>query len=952
MRDYLENRQIRVFISSTFQDMQGERDYLMTKTFPILRHTAAQRDVTLTEVDLRWGVTEEESQSGRAVEICLNEIDNSIPFFIGIIGNRYGWCPKRSEVGGNSIMDRYGKWIEPCLENNLSVTEMEIQYGVLAREETVNAFFYIKDGEAVSDNIEKLEALKQKVLASRYPTERYSSMEELGAKVESAFVALIDRLFPEGYLRDVDKERITQRSFMNSLSQTYVRVEPNFTALDSFLDSGEQYYVVTGSSGLGKSALVANWIKSSASMRNGLAIAYHFIGNGGSLSSHLYVQRALCQEICAQYGFYETDFNKAIALAGASGRPLLIVIDAINQVLDAENSKQLGWIQQLPRNVKILYSTLEDDPTMAVFKSKNYPIYRIKPLELEMRRKFVNKYLKDNFGKRLTPEQVDRIVCAPMCENTLVLKTILNELIKFGVYEQLNHKIDSYLNASGIPEFYQKILDGHESDFGSSFVKTILSLIAVSKSGLSESEILGVTGFKPLHWSQFFCAFATHLNVKSGLISFSHSYIREAVESKYFAGSYGFECSCRRMIADYFKEHNNPRTDTELPHQLYYLKDYPGMHVYLLNADVLAFWMNYDSVEFARYWKLLLEMPDTEYSLDEYLGLADSESDRIGFYVRLINLAGVIADHPRKKKYCRILYDYLEANGVVAEPEVYRVLSSGSEQPYYLDLAKKALELSLAKYGEVHDDTAKSYGSLGAAYYDLAVAKGTGDYDQKAFDAWLNQNEISARLHGEYTPAAAESYRAMALVAPDHEEGLKYGLKSIDISKTIYGEHHPDLGWSYNHTGCVYRNLGQHDKALECFERSYDCWFPAYGEYHDLVAASVNNQACCHNRLGNFEKALEMHFRANRIRARVWGGGHDNANSILNIGATYHQMKDYEHALEYLRKAADIFEIEGTRPYYTALAYDKLSKVYADMGQNEEAEKLRLKAERIRANTR
>lgn len=29
----VENRQIRVFISSTFQDMQSERDYLITKVF-------------------------------------------------------------------------------------------------------------------------------------------------------------------------------------------------------------------------------------------------------------------------------------------------------------------------------------------------------------------------------------------------------------------------------------------------------------------------------------------------------------------------------------------------------------------------------------------------------------------------------------------------------------------------------------------------------------------------------------------------------------------------------------------------------------------------------------------------------------------------------------------------------------------------------------------------------
>ena len=33
----IDNRQIRVFISSTFQDMKDERDYLMKRTFPRIK---------------------------------------------------------------------------------------------------------------------------------------------------------------------------------------------------------------------------------------------------------------------------------------------------------------------------------------------------------------------------------------------------------------------------------------------------------------------------------------------------------------------------------------------------------------------------------------------------------------------------------------------------------------------------------------------------------------------------------------------------------------------------------------------------------------------------------------------------------------------------------------------------------------------------------------------------
>ncbi len=77
-----DNRQIRVFISSTFEDMKDERDYLMKIVFPRLRKKSEERGVTLIELDLRWGVTEEEVMNGKVVQICLEEIDNSHPFLL------------------------------------------------------------------------------------------------------------------------------------------------------------------------------------------------------------------------------------------------------------------------------------------------------------------------------------------------------------------------------------------------------------------------------------------------------------------------------------------------------------------------------------------------------------------------------------------------------------------------------------------------------------------------------------------------------------------------------------------------------------------------------------------------------------------------------------------------------------------------------------------------------
>jgi len=47
---------VRVFISSTFRDMQAERDHLVTVVFPELRERVEQLGLEFFDVDLRWGV--------------------------------------------------------------------------------------------------------------------------------------------------------------------------------------------------------------------------------------------------------------------------------------------------------------------------------------------------------------------------------------------------------------------------------------------------------------------------------------------------------------------------------------------------------------------------------------------------------------------------------------------------------------------------------------------------------------------------------------------------------------------------------------------------------------------------------------------------------------------------------------------------------------------------------
>jgi hypothetical protein len=68
------DRAIRVFVSSTFRDMGAERDELVKQVFPELRDLCESRGVTWGEVDLRWGITDEQKAEGQVLPLCLAEI--------------------------------------------------------------------------------------------------------------------------------------------------------------------------------------------------------------------------------------------------------------------------------------------------------------------------------------------------------------------------------------------------------------------------------------------------------------------------------------------------------------------------------------------------------------------------------------------------------------------------------------------------------------------------------------------------------------------------------------------------------------------------------------------------------------------------------------------------------------------------------------------------------------
>ena len=135
-----------LFVSSTFADMHAERDHLRVHAFDVLREQLLERFHNLETIDLRQGVeTAQQGDEGerelKVLKVCLDEIERSRPFFVGILGDRYGWTPpsERMEAAAQAAGFEAGVV-------GKSVTELEILYGVLENpDQRGRSWFYFRE---------------------------------------------------------------------------------------------------------------------------------------------------------------------------------------------------------------------------------------------------------------------------------------------------------------------------------------------------------------------------------------------------------------------------------------------------------------------------------------------------------------------------------------------------------------------------------------------------------------------------------------------------------------------------------------------------------------------------------------------------------------------------------------------------------------------------------------
>jgi tetratricopeptide (TPR) repeat protein len=938
-------REIRVFISSTFRDMQEEREELVKQIFPQLRRLCESRGVTWGEVDLRWGVPDEAKAEGKVLPLCLQEIEHCRPYFIGLLGERYGWVP---EAIPESLFET-----QPWLREHLhqSVTALEILHGVLRNPEMAeHAFFYFRDPAYAAARRgfrernpalrKQLATLKDEIRRSSFPVEEpFVTPKQLGEWVLRDLTAVIERLYPETEPpNQLDRAALDHEAYSASRRRVYIGRQEYVVRLDDHAAGDGPPLVITGESGGGKSALLANWTHDWSEQNPETPVLVHFIGAAPDSANWMVMLRRLLGEFQRKFGIQieipdqpdalRMAFANALHMVAALGR-LVLALDALNQIEDRDGAPDLVWLPPvIPANVRLVVSTLPGRPWEDL-KKREWPVLNVEPLTAPERETLIVRYLKDRYGKELEVPRRNHIADAPQTGNCLYLSTLLNELRQFGSHDDLEERIDWYLQATTPVELYQKVIQRWEEDYGRrdqasgdapsdgllsrilrifrakpkpaerSVVRESLSQLWAARRGLSEAELLdslGVAG-KPLPravWSPLYLAAGDALVNRSGLLNFAHDFLREAVRVAYLPTE-PHKQAAHRTLATYFEtQREGPRQLDELPWQLDQAGEWEHLKELLTNEKFFDAAWSMDSFELKTHWARL--EANSDYSLPEAYRETIASPDRhdpnhVWSVAILLNDSGYLKEALHLATH---VVKYTQSHS--DKKAVATALESLAAVLQLCDEADQAMRLH--KEAETFFREVNDQEGLARCLGNQAVIRSGKCQYEEAMRLHKDEEDLCRHIKDYDGLQRSLGNQALVKQAQGDLQGA-ISLFSRQEHLCVETGNTQGLAYSLSGQGIVLMHQGRYLEALKLQESAEEV-FRGLGNRHG-TAVTLGNRALLSRRLGNANEALRL-FVQQASLCRELDNKAGLATSLGNQGMICCELENYEQALSLHRE--------------------------------------------------
>ena len=535
-----------VFISSTFLDMHAERDHLRRFVFPALEERLRARRLHLEWVDLRVGVAgagepDLAAREMQVLKVCLSEVHRCRPFLLVLVGDRYGWSPPRERI--RAVAKEAGLHFET---EGCSVTELEIEYGVLAiAAHQVRAVVYFRDplpyqdmpremreafSEADSDNARRLLQLKLRIVdalpdqvrtyALRWDRHsgQFDGLEEWGHRILEDLWGALTADVEDAAAVPVSwqaEEHALLDAFIEQRGRDFVGRRAVVDALLAHAtgQSANWAICVTGGAGAGKSAIFSALHRRLRGAGVVLLLA-HAAGAGPRAASLNLMLRRWIDELGEATGAavevaddatapdVERTFADLLARV-CETRRVVVLIDALDQFEVGVRTQYMSWLPPVwPANARLIATAIAGEPTSALVErgARMQPLPGLDAAESAA----IVEAVCARYHRTLEPEVTGALLAHSAAAQPLWLVLAAEEvnLIDADDLARAAHRydgapaerlrammVDRASNLPGdVPGLYAASFDHAEQLFGRMFAVSFVSLLALGRGGWRELD--------------------------------------------------------------------------------------------------------------------------------------------------------------------------------------------------------------------------------------------------------------------------------------------------------------------------------------------------------------------------------------------------------------------------------------------------------------------------------
>ena len=267
-----------------------------------------------------------------------------------------------------------------------------------------------------------------------------------------------------------------------------------------------------------------------------------------------------------------------------------------------------------------------------------------------------------------------------------------------------------------------------------------------------------------------------------------------------------------------------------------------------------------------------------------------------------------------------------------------------------LPLLRRALESQRRVLGDDDAETMATANSLANVYWH----RGQYQDAEPLYKEVVERRTRGLGVEHADTLRASFDLASLYLLQKRWDEAEPLARRTLDSQRRVLGDDHPDTLSSMNNVQAMYYAQKRYSEAEVIAREVLDIRRRVLGPDHPNTITAKHNVASIYDALGRYVEAEKLYGEALEERTRVQGRGHSlTSRTLLLLGSSdvrTHRYKEAEKAL--LEAHDDLTSSLGAANPETIRSVEHLVKLYAAMGQTDEAQRWRAKLPDASSNLR